>query len=70
MEKPKIKEVIVVEGKKDTEKIQLAVDASTIETQGMALEEETLRLIEHAQKEQGVIVFTDPDYPGETIRKK
>ena len=70
MGKPRIKEVIVVEGKKDTEKIQLAVDASTIETQGMALEEETLSLIEHAQKKHGVIVFTDPDYPGEMIRKK
>ena len=68
--KPKIKEVIVVEGKKDTERIQLAVDANTIETQGLALEEETLALIEHAQKTRGVIVFTDPDYPGETIRKK
>lgn len=70
MEKPIIKEVIVVEGKKDTEKIQLAVKASTIETQGLALEEETLELIEHAQATHGVIVFTDPDYPGETIRKK
>ncbi|MDN6161408.1 MAG: ribonuclease M5 [Atopostipes sp.] len=70
MDKPKIKEVIVVEGKKDTEKIQLAVDASTIETHGIALEEETLELIEHAQKKQGVIIFTDPDYPGEMIRKK
>lgn len=70
MKKPKIKEVIVVEGKKDTEKIQLAVDASTIETQGMALEEEVLKLIEHAQEAHGVIVFTDPDYPGEMIRKK
>lgn len=68
--KPKIAEIIVVEGKKDTERIQLAVDASTIETQGLALEEETLLLIEHAQKTKGVIVFTDPDYPGETIRKK
>lgn len=68
--KPKIKEVIVVEGKKDTERIQLAVDANTIETQGLALEQETLDLIEHAQKTRGVIVFTDPDYPGETIRKK
>lgn len=70
MDKPKIKEVIVVEGKKDTKKIQLAVEASTIETHGLALEEETLKLIEHAQDKQGVIVFTDPDYPGETIRKK
>ena len=68
--KPKIKEVIVVEGKKDTERIQLAVDANTIETQGLALEQETLDLIEHAHKTRGVIVFTDPDYPGETIRKK
>lgn len=68
--KPKIKEVIVVEGKKDTERIQLAVDANTIETQGLALEDEILDMIEHAQKTRGVIVFTDPDYPGETIRKK
>lgn len=68
--KPKIKEVIVVEGKSDTLNIQQAVEADTIETQGMALEEETLQLIEQAQENRGVIVFTDPDYPGETIRKK
>lgn len=68
--KPKIKEVIVVEGKKDTERIQLAVQAETIETQGMALPESTLKIIAHAQKTRGVIVFTDPDYPGEMIRKK
>lgn len=67
--KPKIKEVIVVEGKSDTLKIQQAVEADTIETQGLALMEETLELIEHAQETRGVIVFTDPDYPGETIRK-
>lgn len=70
MMKPKIKEVIVVEGKSDTNKIQLAVDAETIETQGLALEPETLAMIAHASKTRGVIVFTDPDYPGETIRKK
>lgn len=69
MKKPKIREVIVVEGKSDTKKIQQAVEADTIETQGLALEEETLELIEHAQQTRGVIVFTDPDYPGETIRK-
>ena len=68
--KPKIKEVIVVEGKSDTKKIKLAVDAETIETQGLALEPETLEMIAHAQETKGVIVFTDPDYPGETIRKK
>lgn len=68
--KPKIKEVIVVEGKSDTKKVQQAVDAETIETQGLALEPETLELIEHAQQTRGVIVFTDPDFPGETIRKQ
>ena len=68
--KPKINEIIVVEGKSDTKKIKLAVDADTIETQGLALEEETLELIEHAQKTRGVIVLTDPDYPGEKIRKE
>ena len=67
--KPKIKEVIVVEGKSDIKKIQQAVDADTIETQGLALMDETLELIQHAQETRGVIVFTDPDYPGEKIRQ-
>lgn len=65
----KIQEVIVVEGKEDTKRIQLAVDAETIETNGSAINEETLQQIEHAQEARGVIVFTDPDYPGEKIRK-
>jgi ribonuclease M5 len=68
--KPKIREVIVVEGKSDTNKIQAAVEAETIETQGLALEPETIELIKQAHETRGVIVFTDPDYPGETIRKK
>lgn len=55
--KPKIKEVIVVEGKSDTKKIQQAVDADTIETQGLALMDETLELIQHAQETRGVIVL-------------
>jgi ribonuclease M5 len=65
----KIKEVIVVEGKDDTKRVQLAVDADTIETNGSAIDEDTLQQIEHAQETRGVIVFTDPDFPGEKIRK-
>lgn len=65
----KIKEIIVVEGKDDTKRIQLAVEADTIETNGSAIDEETLQQIEHAQETRGVIVFTDPDHPGEKIRK-
>lgn len=65
----KIKEVIVVEGKDDTKRIRQAVDADTIETQGSAVPEATLRLIERLAKQRGIIVFTDPDFSGEKIRK-
>lgn len=65
----KIKEIIVVEGKEDTKRIQLAVSADTIETNGSAIDESTLKQIEHAQETRGVIVFTDPDHSGERIRK-
>lgn len=63
-----IKEIIVVEGKDDTTAIKRAVGADTIETNGSAISEEILRRIEHAQQKRGVIVFTDPDYPGRRIR--
>ncbi|ASK61721.1 ribonuclease M5 [Virgibacillus phasianinus] len=64
----KIKEIIVVEGRDDTVKIHLAVDADTIETNGSAINQTTLNQIRHAQEKRGVIVFTDPDYPGQRIR--
>ena len=63
-----IKEVIVVEGKDDTVAIKRAVGADTIETNGSAISKDTLRRILHAQEKRGVIVFTDPDYPGRRIR--
>ncbi|WP_078556460.1 ribonuclease M5 [Bacillus alkalicellulosilyticus] len=65
----KIKEVIVVEGRDDTVAIQRAVEADTIETNGSAIGEEVLKQIALAQERRGVIIFTDPDYPGERIRK-
>ncbi|ALS80169.1 ribonuclease M5 [Planococcus sp. ANT_H30] len=64
----KINEIIVVEGKDDTVAIKRAVDADTIETNGSAITAETLVRIAHAQQKRGVIVFTDPDYPGRRIR--
>ncbi|HSI67459.1 MAG TPA: ribonuclease M5 [Planococcus sp. (in: firmicutes)] len=64
----RIKEIIVVEGKDDTVAIQRAVQADTIETNGSAVSVETLEKIEHAQSKRGIIVFTDPDYPGRRIR--
>ncbi|MGX7023924.1 ribonuclease M5 [Vagococcus hydrophili] len=68
--KIRIEEIIVVEGKSDTKRIQQVVDADTIETNGSALSQETLQKIEHAEKVRGVIVFTDPDFSGEKIRKQ
>lgn len=64
----KIKEIIVVEGKDDTTAIKNALDADTIETNGSAISEETIEKIKLAQKTRGVIVFTDPDFPGQKIR--
>ncbi|WP_335872087.1 ribonuclease M5 [Bacillus sp. 2205SS5-2] len=65
----KIKEIIVVEGRDDSVAIKRAVDADTIETNGSAINKETLTKIKHAQGKRGVIIFTDPDYPGEKIRR-
>ncbi|OZS78911.1 ribonuclease M5 [Tetzosporium hominis] len=63
-----IKEIIVVEGKDDTTAIRRAVQADTIETNGSAVTQETLKKIKRAQEARGVIIFTDPDYPGRRIR--
>ncbi|WP_077614553.1 ribonuclease M5 [Caenibacillus caldisaponilyticus] len=65
----KVKEFIVVEGKSDTLAVRRAVDCDTIETNGSALDEATLEAIRHAADTRGVIIFTDPDVPGEMIRK-
>ncbi|EXJ23465.1 Ribonuclease M5 [Alkalibacterium sp. AK22] len=65
----KIKEVIVVEGKDDTRRLALAVECDTIETNGSAIDQAILDQVQRAQEERGVIVFTDPDGPGEQIRK-
>ncbi|MEG0176548.1 MAG: ribonuclease M5 [Anaerorhabdus sp.] len=65
----KIKEVIVVEGKNDTNVLQSYFECDTIETHGTHLSKKTLELISQAQESRGVIIFTDPDYPGDMIRK-
>ncbi len=66
----KIQEVIVVEGKNDTAVLKSYFDCDTIETHGTCLSESTLKLIEKMHEKRGVIIFTDPDYPGESIRKQ
>ena len=68
--KKTIKEAIVVEGRDDTAAIRKAVDAVTIETHGFGMPDHIWPTIEKAYKEKGIIVFTDPDYAGEKIRRK
>ncbi|MEG0591818.1 MAG: ribonuclease M5 [Coprobacillus sp.] len=66
----KIKEVIVVEGKTDTAIIKKLFNVDTIETNGLAMDDKILDLIEEASKVRGIIVLTDPDYPGMQIRNR
>lgn len=70
MKPMKIKETIVVEGRDDTAAINRAVEAHTIETHGFGISAETWRLIQKASETTGIIVFTDPDFAGEQIRKR
>jgi len=65
-----IKEVIVVEGKTDSEKLKQLFIVDTIETNGLALNDKLINLINKVNNERGVILFLDPDGPGEKIRKK
>lgn len=70
MEKLKIKEAIVVEGRDDTIAVKKAAEAPVIETHGFGIKKETWTLIEKAYENQGIIIFTDPDYSGKEIRRK
>lgn len=65
----KIKEVIVVEGKDDTKQIAKAVNADTFETNGSALSSADLKQLVKLQQTRGLIIFTDPDFNGERLRK-
>ncbi|QSX04763.1 ribonuclease M5 [Sedimentibacter sp. zth1] len=63
-----IKEIIVVEGKDDISAVKRAVDAEIIATSGLGLTQKTIDLIKTASANRGVIILTDPDFPGKKIR--
>ncbi|MGL4337365.1 MAG: ribonuclease M5 [Turicibacter sp.] len=63
------KEIIVVEGRDDTRRLkEIYPNIETIETNGSAINKKTLERIKVLQEKRGVIVFTDPDFPGNKIR--
>lgn len=68
-DKPKINEMIVVEGRSDTQNLARAVIADTIETGGSAVTPDAMMRAKHAAKTRGVIILTDPDYNGQRIRQ-
>ena len=62
-------DVIVVEGTHDEDKIKLAYpDAFVVVTNGSEVSKETLDMIKKLSENNNIIIFTDPDYPGERIR--
>lgn len=65
----KINEIIVVEGRDDVRAVKAAVDAECLTTSGLGLNEEILKTIKTAAERKGVIILTDPDYPGDKIRR-
>lgn len=70
MTKPKIKEVIVVEGRYDKNTLSQVVDAAIIELGGFSVfnNAQKLSLLRRLAKEKGIILFTDPDGAGFVIR--
>ncbi|HIV80258.1 MAG TPA: ribonuclease M5 [Candidatus Avanaerovorax faecigallinarum] len=70
MNRPKIKQVLIVEGRDDTCAVNRAVDAMTIETHGFGMSDEMWQRIDRAYRTSGIIILTDPDRAGENIRKK
>lgn len=63
-----IKEIIVVEGKADISAVKRAVDAEVIATSGLGINDDIIKIIKKASKNRGIIILTDPDYPGKKIR--
>lgn len=62
--------VVIVEGRDDTKRLkQFFPGIETIETNGSEVSQETLAEIKKLADSREIIVFTDPDYNGERIRR-
>lgn len=70
MEKLKIREVIVVEGKYDLNAIKQIIDGVVITTDGFGVfhNQEKLQLIRRMAETRGVVILTDSDGAGFVIR--
>ena len=68
--KPKIREVIVVEGRYDKNTLLQVVDATVVETEGFGIfhNREKLELLRRLGRQRGLILLTDSDGAGFVIR--
>lgn len=65
------KEVFVVEGHHDEAKLKhLYPSCDVVITNGKEISEPTLTMLNELNKTRGLILLLDPDFPGESIRKK
>lgn len=63
--------IIIVEGKSDTNRLKKTLkNVQTFETSGLGLDDAKINYLKKIQDDYKLIVFTDPDGPGEMIRAK
>lgn len=64
-----IEELIVVEGRDDVIAVKAAVDAQIMTTNGYAYGWKFIDTLKQISKRRGIIIFTDPDFMGDQIRR-
>lgn len=64
-------QIIIVEGKSDTRRLkEVFGQVMTFETSGLGLDDKKLAALKRLAVDHELIVFTDPDGPGEIIRAR
>lgn len=66
----KIRELIVVEGKSDIDFLSSFLDADFYQVHGSAISNDDIVFLSKANESRGIIILTDPDFPGLQIRHK
>ena len=67
--RPKIKEIIIVEGKDDISAVKQAVDAHVIAVHGYSsFRKDTINKLKNIALTNEIIILTDPDFAGKKIR--
>lgn len=64
----KIKEIIIVEGISDKQFLETFLDADILTCNGSAIDGFDIDFLRQLSENRGIIILTDPDYPGKRIR--